>query len=257
VTTDYIPGRRAGKRGARESHEERLMLSLFRPKGPTDVYSEWDGSHGITVWGMDGNDEWSDCGAAAPDHGNMAKANNVALLGTLGQPKYAGTLPTYWAYGLSQGETGTPPAQPNQPDQGVTNNSWLGWLYTEGIIDGYGEVPLDELDSYAQDFNGLLLGLELDDDAESDFEASPPIPWGSSPGDTPDPQEGHDTWLIKLHADGSGSLITWGGLQPFTLDFRQQNITDAWAILDAEDAKRTGVNWAALQGALQAIHGTG
>src|ERR1035441_3482981 len=148
--------RKAGKRGLRESHEPRLMLSLFKTAGDPG-YQEWDGTHGLTENGMDGNSQFSDCGAAAVDHGNAAKADDVSIVGTLGEPVFAGTLPTYFAYGIAMGEPGP------QPDQGVDNASWLAFLYKNGIIDGYGEVPLTELDVYAQDFNGLLVGVALDD----------------------------------------------------------------------------------------------
>ena len=237
--------RKAGKRGARESHEPRLMLSMFRDPAPTG-FQEWDGSHDIVDWGLDGNDRYSDCGAAATDHGNMAKADDPALLGTLGQPTFAGTLPTYFAYGVAMGEPGT------EPDEGVDNASWLGFLYKFGIIDGYGEVPLNELDAYALDFDGLLVACLLSDDAEQNFEAG--LPWDNPPA--PDPNDGHDILLIQTHVDGSIGVVTWGAIQACTPSWVSQNITDAWAILDEDDAKRTGVHWAALQAELQAIHGT-
>jgi hypothetical protein len=246
--TDIAPTRKAGKRGARESHEPRLLLSQFRAPQVSPGYQEWDGSHGITAWGMDGNDSLGDCGAAATDHGNMAKANNAALLNALGTPTFAGTIATYYAYGEAQGEVTAPGAA--GPDEGVDNASWLGFLYKNGIIDGYGEVPLDELDAYAQDFNGLLLAVALDDQAEQQFEASQP--WNGPP----DQSEGHDIWLIITHADGSIEVVTWGAIQAATLDFRTNNITDAWAILDESDAMRAGVNWSGLQAALSAVHGT-
>jgi hypothetical protein len=251
LNESQFPQRRAGKRGASESHEPRLNASLF-VKGATTDYIAFDAAHGITNWGMDGNDRWSNCGAAAVDHGNIAKAANPGLLNTLGQPKFNGTLPTYWAYGLSLGEVGTPPAQPDQPDQGVTNNTWLGFLYQNGIIDGYGEVPLAQLDYFASLGYGALIGQLLPATAESDFEASPPIPWGS-PGETPDNQEGHDTWYVKGTGDGAGIMVTWGALQPFTLEYRTAGfITDAWIIFDKDDPN---VDWTALQAALNAVHG--
>ena len=252
---DVMPPRKAGKRGARESHEPRLMLSQFRTSLPTPP-SEWDGTHGITQWGMDGNDQWGDCGAAATDHGDVAKTGDTSEIGQLGKPKYNGTLATYWAYGLSQGETGQPPNQSDQPDQGVDNASWLAFLYKEGIINGYGEVPLDHLHAYAVELNGLLMGVQLDDDAEQDFEAVPPVPWGSLATDTPDPNMGHDILFIKYSADGTAAVVTWGGLQAVTAEFLRDNVTDAWAILDEDDAHRAGINWSDLQAALQAVHGT-
>lgn len=239
--------RKAGKRGARESHEPRLMLSMFRDPAPTG-YQEWDGTHGITDWGMDFNDTKSCCGPAAVDHGNIAKADDMSLLGTLGQPLYSGLLPTYYAYGIAMGESGP------EPDEGIDNASFLGWLYKQGLIYGYGEVPLNELDAYALDYDGLLVAVLLDDNAEADFGAG--IPWDTNAANQPDPNLGHDIWLIVTHADGSVGFITWGAVQAATLAFRRENITDAWAILDEDDAKRTGVHWAALQAELQAIHGT-
>ena len=119
--------RQAGRRGARESHEPRLAVSRFSlvPTAADWTYAEWDGGAGVTEWGMDCNgpdpdnpaaypNGLGDCGAAAVDHGNMAKAGDAKLLGTLGQPKTAGTTATYFSYGVSQGEQGQPPA-PGRP----------------------------------------------------------------------------------------------------------------------------------------------
>jgi hypothetical protein len=233
------------------------MMTQFalpgRELGPLET--DWDGTSGITDWGMDGNDQWSCCGGSATDHGNMAKVGNVSQLDQLGRPKFAGTLPTYWAYGLAMGETGTPPHDPSQPDQGVDNRTWLGFLFENEIIDGYGEIPVDQIGRYAAQGVGVLLGVSLSDNAEQEFEAVPPIPWGSA-GDTPDPNEGHDVWLIKYHpADGSGAVITWGKVQPFDPAFHG-NIRDAWVIFDEEDADRVGYNWPAIQTVLTEIHGT-
>ena len=119
------------------------------------------------------------------------------------------------------------------PDQGVDNASWLGFLFKEGIIDGYGEVPLSELQSYAQDFDGLLVACLLGDDAEQNFEAG--LPWDNPPA--PDPNDGHDILLIQTHVDGSIGVVTWGAIQACTPSWVSQNITDAWAILDEDDAR--------------------
>jgi hypothetical protein len=264
----YQPGRRAGRRGARESHEPQLDVRLF-PEGllAAAAWTDWDGTNGITNWGMDGNGPdtpgpgpqnppdfaqgMGDCGYAAPDHGNAAKANNVSLVGTLGAPVFRVPFGAYWAYGVSQGETGTPPAPADEPDQGVDNQSWLAFLYKAGVIKGYAEVPVGLIGQYAAVGHGLLIGQNLPDSAESDFEASPPIPWGS-PGETPDNQEGHDTWLISTTAAGTGELITWGGLQPFTAEYPGTFITDAWMVWTADDPATIS---AELQAALTALHG--
>jgi hypothetical protein len=184
---------------------------------------------------MDGNDTYGDCGPAATDHGNMAKAANPSLLNSLGEPKYAGTVATYLAYTGGQ-------------DTGVDNASWLGWLWKQGIIDGYGEVPLDQVREYAVQFNGVLLGCLLGDDAESDFENG--VPWDDPPA--PDPNDGHDILLIGYKADGTVQYVTWGGLQWVTANWQAKNPTDAWAILDKDDPT---VDWQALETALITVHG--
>ena len=201
----------------RESHEPRLDATKFLTVSPVGGFLAWNGTQGVGErWGMDGNDKWGDCGAAATDHYNIAKTQNPHVVGTLGRPKYDGTLGTYFAYGLSMGEVGQPPEPPDEPDEGVDNKTWLGFLYTQGIIYGYGEVPLEYLDWFAQTAKGCILGLIIDgNQAISDFQTSPRTPWGAMPNAS----DGHDTLLIITNTDGSGSLVTWGAVQPFTPEF--------------------------------------
>ena len=228
----------------RESHEPRLLATEFTLGAPVAGFLEWVGTHGVgEKWGMDANDKWGDCGAAATDHNNIAKQQNPQLVGTLGRPKFNGTLGTYFAYGTAMGEPGP------QPDQGVDNASWLAFLYKQGIIYGYGEVPLKYLDWFAQTARGAICGLVIDGPtAISDFQTSPKTPWGPMPNAS----DGHDVLLISTYANGNGEFVTWGAVQPFWEQFRVQ-ITDAWIIYDADDPL---VDHAALQAALADVHGT-
>jgi hypothetical protein len=242
----------AGRVGPhRESHEERLLAHLFLADGVTPIegYLEWNGTQNIGEhWGMDGNDVWGDCGAAMTDHAEMAEAQNAQLVGQLGRPHFNGTLGTYWAYGISQGEVGQPPNQPDQPDQGVDNASWFAFLYKLGIIKGYGEVQDDVFDWFAQTFRGGCVGQGLDGQiASNDFNASPRIPW-----DSMDQPDGHDTLTIITHADGSGACVTWGAVQPYTANYRRTNWQDRWVVFTADDPN---VNWPKLQAALDEVHG--
>lgn len=236
------PGFRVGPH--RESHEPRLLATKFLPDGvtPAQGFLAWNGTQGIGEhWNMLHNDVLGDCGPAATNHYDMAKAHNPHLAGDLGKPKFDGVVGTYYAYGVAMGEG------PNA-DQGVDNKTWLGFLYTQGIIYGYGEVPLDSLDWFAQVSNGALVGLIIDgNECIADFQANPKIPWPAMP----DASDGHDTLLIITNTDGSGSLVTWGGVQPFTPEFRAQ-ITDAWIIYDKDDPS---VDHSALQAALADVHG--
>lgn len=228
----------------RESHEPCLLVSKFLVDGvtPLDGFLEWNGTGAIGErWGMLGNSAFGDCGPAATSHNNMAKADKQ-IGNTLGKPKYDGVLGTYFAYGRAMGEPGP------RPDNGVDNKTWLGWLYTQGIIYGYGEVPLDALDWFAQQAHGAIVGLLIDGkQAIADFQQQPKVSWGAMPN----AQDGHDTLLIQTNTDGSGGLVTWGAVQPFTQDFRQQ-ITDAWIIYDRNDPT---VDHSALQAALADVHG--
>jgi hypothetical protein len=252
MTNDLIEIPQAGRVGPhRESHESRLMAHDFLADGVTPVtgFLEWNGAAGVGEhWGMDANDLWGDCGAAATDHNNIAKTGNPQTVGTLGRPQFDGTLGTYWAYGLSMGWVGVPPHLPMQPDQGIDNATWLGFLYKMGIIYGYGEVEDDEFDWFAQLFDGGIVGQGLNGGiASNDFNARPRIPW-----DTMDQPDGHDTLTIITHADGSGACVTWGAVQPYTAAYRRTNWFDRWVIFDADDPN---VDHAKLQAALIAVHG--
>jgi hypothetical protein len=69
----------AGKRGRRKaSHAPTLHLTDFAPPASTPPPSG-DVIGGITDWGMLGNDVHSDCGAAAFEHGRMAKSGTNVL----------------------------------------------------------------------------------------------------------------------------------------------------------------------------------
>jgi len=250
---------KAGKRGGlRESHEPLLDITLF-DDGAVETFAKWNCTFGRTDWGMDNNgpdptnppafeEGLGDCGFAGVDHGAVAALGLQP--GQFFTKWFPSLVAAYFAYGVAQGEVGQPPAQPDQPDQGVDNKTLLGWLYKLGIIKGYAEVPLKLVDHYGPQFFGLLIGQRLDDDCEQLFEADPKIAWGSQ-NESPDPQEGHDTWLIAGDGQGGGLEVTWGGLQPFVKEYRERNWTDAWAIWF------TGEPPAALQKALHALHGVG
>jgi hypothetical protein len=249
---------RAGRVGPfRESHEPRLNALTLIADGVTPVvgFLEYDGRKGIgnNDWGMDNNgpdptnppfmpDGAGDCGFAAKDHYDVAKMGDKTLAGLSFSPLYPTLLDAYWAYGISQGEQGP------HPDLGVDNANFLAWLYKTGQIKGYAEVPIEYLDWFASHFTGVLLGLAIDGQvASNDFNMFPRHPW-----DAMAKIDGHDVLGIVTHADGTGALVTWGGLISYTLAFRQTNITDVWVIFDQNDPF---VNDAALIAALNAIHG--
>ena len=239
---------KAGKFGyLKESHEPRLDAVAFLTAGVTPVagYHAFDTTHkiGANAWGMDGNSEYGDCGFAALDHYNVAKTGDVSLIGKFGTSKFPSLIDAYFAYGIAQGEPGP------HPDQGVSNATVLAWAVNEGFIYGYAEVQPQYLDWFAKEFSGALLGLAIDgNEASQDFNDSPRHSWNEMAQ-----VDGHDTLYVKSSGAGKGTLVTWGGLQPFTKSFRENNVTDSWVIFDQYDPR---VNWPALEAALADVNGT-
>ncbi len=262
----HDPSWRAGKVVAgvvgsylHESHEPRLLLTTLAAAGapsPVSGFQPFDVAGSIASWGMDNNgpdpsnppqapNGLGCCGFAAVDHANVAKLGDATQAGTSMFPKFQTLYDAYWAYGRAMGEPG------QYPDLGVSNSAMLGWLYSQGLIDGYAEVPKEFAWWAAQQFSGVICGSILTAQAQDDFNQEPRIPWGS-PGETTDPQLGHDWLLVKGTPDGGGQLVTWGALQPFTPEFWQANVTDCWVIFDKDDPFP---NWATLEAVLTELHG--
>lgn len=254
--------RTPGKRGRRApSHEPSLRLTKFAPPASTPPPSG-DVTGGITDWGMLGNDQYGDCGAAAFEHGRMAKSGKNALndngtelaADSPGATNY--TLATYFAYGRAMGEPG------QNPDQGVDNATWLKFLFDQGMIEGYAELDAsnaDEVHMAMLNFNGVLLGCDLTPEAEQEFAAHQP--WTISAHEHPSKKEGHDIYLVKYDTQaGNETIVTWGALQECTLAWEtgeeQRGDLEAWVFISAEDAARNGVNLAALQQAIRDLGGT-
>jgi len=236
--------RRAGKRGrkaARHLPELRLGFFLTAPYPPTPPPPSGDVTSNIDTWGMDGNDRWSDCVAAASDHYQVAKARSQAVVGQLGG---IGPVQLYFECGRAMGEQGTP------PDQGLVIATWLLWLYHQGVIEGFAQLDHNNEAQVHQamlDFGGVLLGIDLTPTAEPDFEASPPRPWTGQNGT---PTKGHGVLLAEYDPTG-GKVVTWGRLQPYT----GLAVREAWVFVSSEDADRVGVNMARLVATIDGLGG--
>lgn len=253
----------AGKRGRRvSSHEPSLRLSRFAPP-PSAPPAKGDVSGGITDWGMFGNDRYRDCGATAFQHGRMAKAganelgDNGQRLAADSQEATDYTLTSYFAYGRAMGEHG------EHPDRGVDNATWLKFLFGKGMIDAYAELDVtnrDEVRMSMLNFNGVLVGCKLTDDAEQEFDAH--RPWTVTASDRPDRQNGHDIYLVKYDSQAENeTVVTWGALQDCTVRWDTAESRDgdleAWVFITAEDAARNGVDLPALQQATHDLGGVG
>jgi hypothetical protein len=211
---------------------------------------------------MLGNDQHSDCGAAAFQHGRMAKSgrNVIEAAGTplpADSPQATEfTLASYYAYGRSLGEKG------RNPDEGVNNATWLKYLFKQGMIEGFAELDAsnaDEVHMAMLNFHGVLLGCDLTDDAEDLFKAHQP--WTVTARDQPDPREGHDIYLVAYdNQAGTETIVTWGACQKCTVAWESGQALagdlEAWVFITTEDAERNGVDLPALQAAIRSLGGT-
>lgn len=249
TTIEQVPPRQSGKRGLRRgAHHPEMMLSNFRAQPPTPPPPTGDVSHGITSWGMDGNDKYGCCGPAATDHYQVAKSGQTSQINTLGG---VGPVALYFQYGTAQGEPG-----PN-PDQGVDNPTWLTFLFNKGVIEAWAQVPSDpnEIHSAMLNFSGVLIGVDLTDDAEQLFNNHQP--WTLSGGESPDPNEGHDILLVTYDDQGDDTFVTWGALQKSTVQWDAGCIQGAYVIVTSDDATRNGVDLVALKAQCASLGGQG
>lgn len=233
--------RSAGKRGVKLRQPiPEMQLALFRATAPAKPPAEGDVSHGITDWGMDDNDRLGDCGYAMSDHYVMAKTGDAQLVGTFG-----GGVSLYFEYGVAQGETG-PADHPDQPDEGVDPPSWFNFLMDKGLIEAWAEIDAkdaDEVHAAMLNFGGVAVAVDLNDSAESEFEAHQP--WHLAPGEKADPNEGHFVLGVKYDPE-TETYVTWGGLQPATLDWDASCIVAVYVFVTKDDAERNGVDINAL-----------
>lgn len=246
-----------GKRGVvRESHATHLALSQFRTSAPLPAPPTGDVTMGLTSWGMLGNTQYGDCGPAATMHCRMAKAlvsvaNGVPCYqSSFAVPTTAVTEQLYFNYGKAMGEQGT------KPDQGVTNRTWLQYLYDQHIIEWYGELDTtdpDEIHAVMLACKGVLVAVELTQDAETLFAEHKP--WTVAGGEQPDPTMGHDILLVA-YGPVADTFVTWGALQQATVAWDSACIMDMWAFGTQEDAVRAGYTFAAIKAEIDAAGGS-
>jgi hypothetical protein len=257
--------RLAGKRGSRigELHFPELELHKFKTTALPPLAPTGDVRHGLLGQnlGMLGNDEYGDCGPAATEHIRMIQA---AISTTDGKTLYeegfrvphtAYTEGLYFAYGRAMGEQGL------HPDQGVSNATWLLWLYQQKIIEFFAEVNVvagvingDNAAARAHramlEFHGCLVAVSLTDDAEQLFQEG--LPWTTANGETPDPNEGHDIALAAYSAAGD-TFATWGAWQDATIDWDNECIGECWVVGTKALASEAGYDVAAVTAVLDTL----
>jgi CHAT domain len=250
--------RRAGWRGRlpKKPPAERLgigyLSSYLASPLPAPVYPI-DVTSGITDWGMLGN---------GPDPTSTAQPAGV------GNATFASRQHYQMAKAAAAGETGEWESADDLVgeylsydhgrDQGASMSDVLLDGYKNGTIPAF--APVDhtnpaELDAAMAAFHGVLVGVNLTDDADALFEQGQP--WTTRNGERPDPNDGH--CLVKVKADGSqyDGWVTWGAVQESTKDWTAACMDEAWVIITPEDASAAGIDIAALRADIDALHGEG
>ena len=246
--------RRAGLRGRLPSRRLGLpyVHSYVGSPFPAPAYPI-DVTGGITAWGMLGNgpdptltvnggQPVGDCTFAGREHLKMAKA--AAGHETETWETSDALVTEYLAYDNGQ-------------DQGANIADLLLAWYKSGKILAFGVV--DHTDKAACDaamaaFHGLYCGVNLTDDADELFGEGKP--WTTANGEQPNPSEGH--CIVKVKADGSlDGWVTWGAIQPSTVDWTAACLDEAYVIITQEDADAVGLDIAALRADIDALSGTG
>lgn len=244
-----------GKRGRKKvSHAPQLLLHNFRGQVRTAAPSSFDALPGLKSCGMLGNDQDGDCGPAAVEHGRIVKiaksvtSNGAAVTpSTFVAPTTPHTLGWYYAYGTWMGEPG------KQPDEGVDNLTMLSYLFkiTGGVLPtpagddiqawAFAEIDSSNINEIKQaicDFNGLLMGCALTDEAEQEFDDNDP--WTITASEQPDPNEGHDIYVLSYDS-AHFEALTWGARQKMTLAWEQgeqgAHDLELWAFVTEEDVK--------------------
>ena len=249
-----MPARTHGLRGRlpakrlplRFIHDYALEQPLPAPAYPIDV----TGGIGAENWGMCGNgpdpactthpDGVGDCGFAGRQHIRMAKA---ACHGETETWETSDQLVAeYLAYDNGQ-------------DKGVVLADVLLAWYKAGKILAFAPVDHTDpaaVDSAMQAFKGVLVGVDLTDDAEQLFDAGQP--WTVANGEQPDGSLGH--CIAKVKADGHDldDYVSWGALQTATREWSSACAVECWVIVTSEDAR---IDLPALRADIDALGGTG
>jgi hypothetical protein len=206
-------------------------------------------------WGMDGNgpdptltvnggQPVGNCGpCAVPAHANMLTAALCKL------PLAANTMTSDQVVSLYLRYTGG-------RDTGVDLGDWLLWLFQQGLIEGFVKLPgLYDLDAALSHFNVVVVGVNLNPQADAQCEAGQP--WDVGPGDEPDPSEGHAIlYVYRQSPTGLAEYITWGQRQFATAAWQTACPQQGFAVITRQEAEAKGFPFDQLVADLTALGGT-
>ena len=227
--------RRAGQYGAipgaivNAPYAHNFMSVKYTPTYPVDV------THGITAWGMLGNDQYGNCTFAGREHYKMAKAAAAVL--NENWETAIDLIKEYLAYDHGQ-------------DIGANISQLLLSWYNDGKILAFAQIDHTDpacVDWFMQNFNGVYFGVALTDDADQKFNDHQP--WTTAQGQRPNPTKGH--CIVKVTADkDKDGYVTWGGLQYATKNWTEACSLGAYVIITHEDVLNHNIQIDQLTAAL-------
>ena len=216
----------------------------------------YDVRNGVWRWGGMGNFQDGDCVIAAFEHLRMIKGTSNAsswqqTLYRVGfrPPHAAYAIEIYTQFLATQGQ------QPG-PTQGVDPMAFFPWAQEHNLITAWGTVNIDKnfvdanglgmrdrLHQAMIDYRGVMLSVELTENAYQNYYTRTPWHIGADSADTPTPSLAHEVALVAYTPE-LDSVVTWGQMKSATAAFTEAATYQAFVFLDAQDT--TSPNYAQL-----------
>lgn len=245
--------RAAGKLGRNPGHIPNGLRELTwyvagaLPAAPVEVKppvppANADG----TAWGMDGNDNYGDCGVAGTHHGDMSIDLNA------GVPLSAITADQIVQYYLTYTKG---------QDTGVVLADFLAYVKTTGFFGhnllSYAPVSVTDYSTLQFAINGYgyaYTGIQVTDQMMNAF--SNHQPWTPTTFSQGKVEGGHCIPLVGYDADYLYA-VTWGAIQPIQYSAWHLMAEEAWACIWGEMPESGlsyhGVNLASLEADLKLL----
>jgi hypothetical protein len=217
---------------------------LPRPPAKVPVPAVPDSGDG-TVWGMDGNDKYGDCGIAGIDHGFMAAASVVATLKKETWPTDDDDVSYYLAY------TGG-------KDTGVVLAEFLAYVklrqFYSHTVQGYAPVGVHDIPTLQFAINAYTFaytGITVTSAMESAFQNHQP--WTLE--DLYSPVAGGHCIPLVGYDSNYLYCVTWGTVQAIAYSAWHYIASEAWAVIPGEftDTDGRGISLSALQADLSKL----
>lgn len=210
----------------------------------------YDVRNGVWRWHSMGNFVYGDCVVAAFEHLRMVKgtSNASSWQKTLYR---AGFRPPHTPYAIEvYAEYLATQGQKPGPTIGIDPLTFLPWAQEHNLILAWGSVNVDKsfvdanglgmrdrLHQAMIDYDGVMLSIELTNDAYQNFENRTPWHVGPAPADQPNPVLGHETALVA-YTPQLDSVVTWGQMKSQTAAFTEATTYQGFVFLDAQDTAK-------------------